>query len=496
MSEGMIRIYLTEDSIMINNSTSKKLMTIDRNYMSLSNAEVDLLNQSAIERVYKAHGIVGIIQIALSDFLIYVKNCERIGNIGNTDIYKILEVEFILITGGFEKSSELNYLHLSGEIIAILGGIKKIFCEGFYFSTNYDLTNSLQTQKTIKINNNNRYNVIYNADKNYLWNARLLTKFYDYNIDTDFIINLIYGFVSISLEKIKNESFTYILISRRNVNASGTFNHQRGLDEEGHSANTVETEQIVIIHHNVFSFVQVRATCPIPFFNTINKNNSEVLFNKHLQSLLKQSYKLVFMINLMNSFKEDEQALIEEFENMLKEIMPSHKNLKYSYFDIENESINLLDGNLSNNTNDYIDTFLNKLDSIFNIFKFFAIYFNSNGVKSIIDQIGLIRTNCLDCTDRTNTVQSRIAWKVFSMQLGLINIDVNNYMLLDLHDLGNLTLDENFKNTSFPAIWKENNDRLAYQYIGDTDSDEGFKQRVIDILLQRFSVKLASGIYN
>jgi hypothetical protein len=35
--------------------------------------------------------------------------------------------------------------------------------------------------------------------------------------------------------------------------------------------------------------------------------------------------------------------------------------------------------------------------------------------KLIVEQKGVFRTNCLDCLDRTNYVQSRIALKVLKM---------------------------------------------------------------------------------
>lgn len=33
------------------------------------------------------------------------------------------------------------------------------------------------------------------------------------------------------------------------------------------------------------------------------------------------------------------------------------------------------------------------------------------------EQSGVVRTNCLDCLDRTNVVQSKIAWRMFKKQV-------------------------------------------------------------------------------
>lgn len=70
------------------------------------------------------------------------------------------------------------------------------------------------------------------------------------------------------------------VISRRHVKASiisygvdqsllsdalsqraGTRYNMRGIDSEGNVANNVETEQLVCVGDNIYSFVQIRGTC-------------------------------------------------------------------------------------------------------------------------------------------------------------------------------------------------------------------------------------------
>ena len=59
---------------------------------------------------------------------------------------------------------------------------------------------------------------------------------------------------------------------------------------------------------------------------------------------------------------------------------------------------------------DKLDNFVNGLENVFNIFKFYCEDTNSGEVHK--EQCGLIRTNCLDCLDRTNVVQSVIARQI------------------------------------------------------------------------------------
>jgi hypothetical protein len=60
---------------------------------------------------------------------------------------------------------------------------------GFYFSHLLDLIQSIQSQKYIKIQNNYQYDIIRHADKNFMWNFELNSKFYDYDVDSDFMVN-------------------------------------------------------------------------------------------------------------------------------------------------------------------------------------------------------------------------------------------------------------------------------------------------------------------
>lgn len=62
---------------------------------------------------------------------------------------------------------------------------------------------------------------------------------------------------------IKETKIDYILISRRSIHYAGTRFWTRGLDDEGHAANSVETEQIIISNYSITSFVQVRGSIPL-----------------------------------------------------------------------------------------------------------------------------------------------------------------------------------------------------------------------------------------
>ena len=66
--------------------------------------------------------------------------------------------------------------------------------------------------------------------------------------------------VSVKQCVINNKTFVYTLISRRSCYRAGVRYYMRGLDNEGHAANYVETEQILEYDGCKGSFVQVSSS--------------------------------------------------------------------------------------------------------------------------------------------------------------------------------------------------------------------------------------------
>jgi hypothetical protein len=500
MSDNLyIRIYETRESVIIHNYIIDQVISLDKTYMTISKGSAEALSQKNIDHVHKAAGIMGIVQIGILDYLICIKDSKKVGNIGNTEIFEISEVELLLIS--FDSSDS----KVSKEVSSVIDGLKVLLKQGFYYSSNYDLTNSLQSQKNIKLANNNKYDIIKDSNPQYLWNYELLNRFIEFK---DFIVNCINGYVGIHTEELKGRAFSYVLISRRNNMNAGTYNNKRGIDENGNVANFVETEQIVIIDNSVFSFVQLRGTTPL--FYPSKKENLQrrdyisIAFNKHIQEMFK-SYKLVFLINLMNCLKENEQVLTEAYENLIKE--NEYKNVKYTYYDIENE--------IKDNDNkelESLEKLILNLESIFHIFKYFSIYtIGENKIHT--EQVGVFRTNCYDGLMRSNFIEMKIAWKIIVIQLKTLGINADEVFtnnsrkssqeedskcelnLIEGLIAGVNLLDKEKSKSIFPdvfkRIWQENNKTLTLQYRSNEDDDallnDYMKQKCIDILLHKYN---------
>jgi hypothetical protein len=127
-------------------------------------------------------------------------------------------------------------------------------------------------------------------------------------------------------------------------------------------------------------------------------------FLKHIEDI-QQDFQMVFIVNLMNSNKPNEQIITQNLENQIK--MNSLKSCRYYFFDFQNEC--------KYDNYEKLDAFISNMESVFNIFKFYCEDVNTGEIHK--EQSGVIRTNCLDCLDRTNVIQTRLAWKMLEIMV-------------------------------------------------------------------------------
>jgi len=79
-----------------------------------------------------------------------------------------------------------------------------------------------------------------------------------------FVTPVIYGHFSSSPLNHGQQTFEFVLISRRHRKRVGLRYTRRGADQQGNTANYVETEQILVSNSKaVSSFVQTRGSIPI-----------------------------------------------------------------------------------------------------------------------------------------------------------------------------------------------------------------------------------------
>lgn len=408
ITQGDYRIYSSSDRILIQHLAYNRILTIEKSSNNIYEVEQNVLDKIVIYGAVKPHAIVGIIKIESIDFLIYVKSCQLVAQIEKSEIFKIQEVELIPLCDDITLST------LNSDIKSLIIGIKNLMTLGFFYSFNYDLTNSKQKQAKFKNSNNNNINNNYslneNADKKYFWNFNMYKRL---NLQKSWAVVLICGYVSSAVQILHDSEIQLTLLSRRSVNHAGTRYITRGIDDDGHVANYCETEQILKYGNHILSFVQVRGSAPVFFQQTGMTASTQITrtpeltsaaFLKHIEEVQKE-FQMAYIINLMNVNKPNEQIITQNLESQIKS--NNIKSLRYYFYDFQNEC--------KYDNYDNLDNFVQNMENVFNIFKFFCE--NSSTKEIIKEQAGVFRTNCLDCLDRTNVIQTRIAWRVLELQV-------------------------------------------------------------------------------
>ena len=512
-------VFLQYKKDSINKLISVNIIT---NIIKQENPEI--LQKKVIYKTFNSKAVLGIINIKNIEFVLFVSSSDIIGKMNNETIYRISEVDFCEIPNG-----QIRYID-EEQIKQIKDGISKLFKLGFYYSFGINLTNSQQNQAKIMYNmknqnQNNKYNTIEEKIKNifltsckkYFFNYNLYKRFINNEtkepIDYTFITPIICGYVGMFDYQINDKIVQFILITRRSQNFAGTRYNTRGINDDGNVANFCESEEILIAGDNICSFSQVRGSAPV-FFDQVgitaytditrNRDLTKQAFSKHLQELT-QDYHLIYFINLLNQKKSIEAPIISEFEKQIK-LIQNNNSLRYTYFDMQNEC--------PKDNYSRIDILMNTINPVTEVFHFFSKNLTTNEIYSI--QKGTTRTNCLDCLDRTNVIQTRISWLVLEKMFKQLKLDEQNLQTIfnkneNFFVVGNNQFKENFKH-----IWAENGDSISMQYSGTASTittvtktgghslmgllqhakatvtriyqgniEDKFKQEYIDILLQK-----------
>ncbi|CAM9458190.1 unnamed protein product, partial [Scytosiphon promiscuus] len=299
-------------------------------------------------------------------------------------------------------------------------------------------------------------------------------------------------------------SFDVMFVSRRSRLRQGTRYTRRGIDDGGNVANFVETEQS-LLHEDgsVTSHVQIRGSIPVLWSSPTNlryhpkvridpdQEASLRALRRHSEDLIRLYGKNgggVVFVNLVDK-KKEQGVLGAAFDAALKAVEDGAGAeeedasdddddetgasslagcLRHVWFDFHHECRNMHWENL--------DKLLAIVDREFGEQGF---YHAGPGGEVLSLQDGVVRTNCMDCLDRTNVVQSLLARRSMLVQLRAVGIDIPQQseeghdepragegseapgITLDMLEMPAEELEKRFRD-----VWGNNADEISMLYAG------------------------------
>lgn len=414
------------------------------------------------------YGTLGLISINQDVFLCVITQALRVATVrpGET-VEKIASVDFFCLNSAeYDNIVSLNTYEdeisesmspygqnlgrREGEIEYPYQELQKLLSNGsFYYSTDFDLTNRLQDRPI----DSDTFNID-NFDDSFLWNYFMISPLVQFRsrllahereaLDASRILtSAIRGFcltmtIPQSAAPLRDgrsglPSFLTV-ISRLSCKRAGTRFNSRGIDDDGHVANFVETETIYWSPSGVlFSYAQVRGSVPVFWEQTPglipgqqkitvtrSADGTQPAFDKHFEDL-EQSYGAVHIVNLLSATKPGEAELTHLFHYGLEHCSLSHAGEKQSAdhallretdydFHMETKAAGY---EAAREIRRYIehsaDGFAYYLAELTDDMADTNEPTGHQRMVVVLQQEGVFRTNCLDCLDRTNLIQTLIS---------------------------------------------------------------------------------------
>ena len=253
-----------------------------------------------------------------------------------------------------------------------------------------------------------------------------------------------------------SRDFLITLISRRSIKRPGLRYLRRGVDDNGDTANSVETEQILSSPSwssadKIYSFTQLRGSIPLYFSQSPysfkpapvlqhSPATNHAAFKRHITQI-NERYGGIQIVSLVN--KHGVEAKIgEEYQNHVEQLNQeggiNGATIGFEWFDFHS----VCRGMKFENVSILMETLGSRLDD-------FGATTEVNGQLQT-KQRGVVRTNCMDCLDRTNVVQSACGQRALEHHLQTEGFPTS--------------LQTDRTTAWFNALWADNGDAISKQY--------------------------------
>ncbi|KAF9540908.1 phosphatidylinositol-3,5-bisphosphate 5-phosphatase [Mortierella hygrophila] len=472
----------------IDRTTAPSELSITEDEMVYSKAQVDDLlemiatgNRSTggMREITKFYGIVGFVRFTEGYYITLITKRSPVALIGGHYIFHIDATSSISIHSSTTPTSKLDKNSDEARYLQMFQMVD--LTKNFYFSYSYDITRTLQWNMT-------RNPQVEGRNRMFVWNQYLLENAFgaQTGIENQWALPIMYGFVDQSKLSILGRNVYVTLIARRSCFFAGARFLKRGANDRGYVANDVETEQIVSemsttsfygagsldANPNHTSFVQHRGSIPLYWVQDgtnmspkppIELNVVDPYFSAaalHFDDMFKRYGAPCIVLNLIKAKEKTprESLLLKEFSECieyLNQFLPDEKKIWHIKWDMSRAS---------KSPNENVISVLEIIaERAFAKTGFFHSGYNQDSArqqhKNIIYgsglQNGVVRTNCIDCLDRTNAAQFIIAKCALGHQLYSLGLIAEPVVPFDC-DLVNMLTE----------MYHDHGDTIALQYGG------------------------------
>ncbi|TFL05756.1 SacI homology domain-containing protein [Pterulicium gracile] len=438
-------------------------------------------------------GLAGFIRFTAGWYMILVTKRTPVALLGGHYIYhcESTEVTPVCFNQKVDKPAEETRL---------MNIFKQVdLSKNFYFSYTYDITSTLQHNLTGMSYPQGRWSF----NDRFAWNHHLLTAGFPDEaaaIRPHWLLPMMYGHVDQAKLTVLGRVIFVTLVARRSRHYAGARYLKRGVTDEGHVANEVETEQIVSesltspfycpeqrfssrgpqerrSSPHYTSYVQYRGSIPIFWTQELNNMSPKppieisvvdpffTAASRHFDDLFARYGTPMTILNLIKRREPQprESKLLDEYTQCveyLNQFLPAGKKMIYRAWDMSRA--------YKEKTQDVISYLEDIAEECIERTGFFhsgpepyAHYLqeadgdNPKWRNHVSLQNGICRTNCVDCLDRTNAAQFVFGKRALGHQL----------YALGVVDSPNLSFDSDAVNM-LTEMYHDHGDTIALQYTG------------------------------
>lgn len=458
----------------------------DQNFFFTRNDMAELIRglndsiEGGIHKIAQAHGLLGFIKFTGGYYLCVVTKCSQVAVLGGHFIYHVDDTKLIPLDFRYRRPEKYSDEEKLLSIFKYLDLGKT-----FYLSYTYDITNSLQSNlmhlrsQNVNGQRKRRPHEASSIEPNerFVWNKMLLEPALRQTevAAHEWFQPIIHGFIDQANVSIYGRKIYITIIARRSHHFAGARFLKRGVNNRGNVANEIETEQIVSDmlrssfhdpHYGMFSsskftsYLQHRGSIPLYWTQDLNKlpkppievKLSDPYFESsalHFNNLYERYQLPVIVLDLIKTKEKQPRELKLNHHYIwcikyLNQFLPPSKKILYHSFDMSRFSKKNLD--VIGPIKDIANSAISKT----------GFFHNGKTLNETKLQKGIIRTNCIDCLDRTNAAQFIICKEALSEQLRSLGVISAHADLEYDSDLINILTE----------MFHDHGDTIAVQYGG------------------------------